>query len=217
MAGINLLSPTGFAVARPGLAMSPNYQGRVYAVKRGYLLNIGMGDVVKTLTNADPNGGGQGYVGIANPNDVNILGIFAGIAGAITDGNLVPALYDINTQNINFGLNGSYQTSITPAVGTDIGIYVYDDFTATFKVQYSGGPISGASWRGQNITFGGNGAPNSAGRSTAFLTGLATTGTLPFRVVGSFGVVGGPQDPTATNPWLEVSMNTNEILNPVGV
>lgn len=217
MAGTNLFSPTGFAVARPGLAMSPNYQGRLYAVKRGYLLNIGMGDLVKTLGSGDPNGGGQGYVGIANPGDANILGIFNGIAGSVINGNLTPALYDINLQGINFGLNGSYQTSITPVVGADIGVWIYDDFSATFKAQYSGAALSGASWRGQNITFGGNGAPNSAGRSTAFLTGLGTTSTLPFRVVGTFGVLGGPQDPTAANPWIEVSMNTNEILNPAGV
>jgi hypothetical protein len=215
--GINLLSPTGFAIARPGIGAAPNYQGRVYAVKRGYLLNIGMGDVVKTLTSGDPNGGGQGYIGIANPSDANVLGIFNGIAGAIVDGNLIPGLYDSNLQGVNWGLNGSYQSTILPVAGTDIGVFIYDDWTTTFKCQYSGGPISGASWRGQNITFGGNGAPNSAGRSTAYLTGLATTSTLPFRVVGTFGVTGGPADPANTNPWLEVQMNTSENLNPTGV
>lgn len=217
MAGTNLFQPNGFSIARPNLGMAPNYQGNIFWIKRGYTLNIGMGDVVKTLTSGDPNGGGQGYIGLANPNDPNILGIFNGIAGMGTFGNLAPGLYDTNLQGLNFGLNGSYQSTILPPAGQDIAVYIHSDQTATFKVQYNG------TWtamvpRGQNITFAGNGAPNSAGRSTAYIASpLGTSSALPFRVVGSFGLIGGPQDPSAANPWLEVMINTSENVNPAGI
>jgi hypothetical protein len=66
---------------------------------------------------------------------------------------------------------------------------------------------------------GTNGAPNIAGVSTLALdfSTLATTATLPFRVVGNYGVTGGPQDPGNNNPWIEVRINTSEVLSATGI
>ena len=97
-----------------------------------------------------------------------------------------------------------------------------DQFVADSDVRVDiDGGVYDQSWRGKNIGFvdASNGAPNFAGQSTLVLdySSLATTATLPFRVLGVAGLPGGPQDPANTYPWIIVKMNTAEVLNPTGI
>lgn len=202
--GTNLLQPYGLQLNRNAIGSAGNYQGRPYKIKKAYATSIGKGDPVKLGT-----GGNQGYIVLATTADANILGIF----------NAVLPYYDATIQGISHGLNGAYSSSNNAS--DDVNVLVYDDPFQTFIAQASGGPYS--NWQGRNINFlapavTGPGIPNAAGISTTALDGasVATTAALPFQVIGTVGVTGGPQDPANTNPWLEVRLNTASMLNPTG-
>lgn len=214
---INQLAPMGLLQSSLGNGASPTYQPSIYKIKKGYASNIGIGDLVKTLT-----GGNQGYVGIATLNESAILGVFTGItsnpaspgiAGAQGDG-----YYDLSIQQYVYGLNGAYQSTANPI--SDIGAKVVDDPNAIFRVQMSGGPWT-ESMRGQNINFlaATNGVPNASGISTLAVdaTTINTTNTLPFRLVGLSGIPGSGQDPGNTNPWVLVRLNTPEYASSTGI
>lgn len=204
--GINLLQPYGLQVNRNFIAGAPTYQANQFAIKQGYASNIGKGDPVKFGT-----GTNEGYIVLASPADVNILGIFQGVL----------SYYDATMQGTAHGLNGAYQSSANP--NGDVPCLVYSDPFTSFICQVNGGPFLN-SWPGRNINIvaaGGGvgpGLPNISGLSTVALDGtsVASTNTLPFRIIGTVGVVGGPQDPTFTNPWLEVRINTSSVLNAAG-
>lgn len=206
--GTNLLQPYGLQVNRNALGSAPNYAGKQYFIKAGYGSNIGKGDPVKFGT-----GGNQGFIVLAAPTDTGIIGTFEA----------VQPYYDQTQQATTHGLNGAYQSTANP--NGNIACFVRDDPFATFIAQVSGGPWL-ATWAGQNINFlaavgtvSGPGNPNISGISTVALDGasVANTNTLPFQIIGTVGVVGGPQDPTNTNPWIEVRMNTAQMLATTGV
>lgn len=210
----NTLAPNGLVYSRQRAGGSATMQANVYKVKRLYASNIGIGDIVKTLTGAS-----QGYIGLGTNVDTSLLGIFQTIVGSgIIGGAAGSGYYDINTQTYSYGLNGSYQSTIVPAVGTDIAVSIIDDPFAVFRAQLSGVAWSEA-YRGANVNFVANGAPNASGISTAYLDGttIANTNTLPFRILGLSGQYGGPQDPSNTNPWIEVCLNTPEASNSTGI
>lgn len=197
----NLLQPTGFQLNRNFTGAAPTYQGNLFYIKQGYGSSIGKGDPVKFGTGAN-----QGRIVLAGPADTNILGFF----------NAVLPYYDATLQATSHGLNGSYQSTANP--NGDIQCLVYSDPFATFTAQVNGGPFL-QTWQGQNINFLANTGPQISGVSTVALDGtsVANTSTLPFQIIGTVGIAGGPQDPTLTNPWLEVRMNTAQILSPTGV
>jgi hypothetical protein len=199
----NLLAPNGLSFARNRLAGSNSLQAQKFKIKAGYASSIAMGDLVKTLT-----GGSQGYIGLSGVGDTSCLGVFAGVL----------LFYDSATQLNSHGLNGSWVASSSP--NADVDCLVISDPYAAFIAQVSGGTYS-TSWRGMNIDFltATNGAPNASGRSVLALdfSTLATTNTLPFRIVGPAGVSGGPQDPENVNPWVEVRLNTAEELSATGI
>lgn len=201
----NLLAPNGLSAARNVIGAAPTYQANAFFIKSGYASAIGMGDLVKTGTIAN-----QGYVTISALADTGTLGVFAGVL----------PFYDQTLQAISHGLNGSYPTTANPVSGQDVPCLVISDPFATFIAQVNGGTYANT-WRGQNINFttGTNGVPNISGRSILSLdfTTLGTSNTLPFRIVGPVGVTGGPQDPANTNPWVEVRLNTSELLNSTGI
>jgi hypothetical protein len=198
----NLLQPYGFQVTRNALGLAPNYSAKLYQILNGYGTNLGKGDPVKWGT-----GTAQGTLILATPSDTNIVGIF---------GSVLP-YYDTSQQQTSHGLNGSYQSTAAPSAGTNVNCVIYDDPFATFVCQVNGGPFL-QTWQGQNINFLA-GAPNSSGISTIALDGttVGTSNTLPFQIVNVWGVSGGPQDPVNTNPWLEVRMNTAQMLATTGV
>jgi len=199
----NTLAPNGLSVARANMGGAATYQANKFVIKSGYASNIGIGDVVTTGTVSN-----QGYVTIANDAATRVLGIFCG---------LLP-YFDTTMQAINHGRNGAYLSTLTAAA--DLDCLVYSDPLMTFVAQVSGGPWS-ASWLGRNIgwTAATNGVPNFAGRSILSLSAssIADTPDLPFRIVGLAGISGGPQDPSNTNPWIEVRINASEALDPTGI
>lgn len=203
MAGTNLFAPNGLSFDSNRKAASPTYQGNLYYIKQGYATAIGKGDLVKTgaLTL-------QGYIVPANNQDTAVLGVFSAVL----------PYYDATIQGIGHGLNGAWPTNANP--NADVQCLVYDDADGEFIAQVSGGPWA-ASWRGQNINFlaGTNGVPNAAGTSTLALdaTTIGSSSALPFRIVGLAGVVGGPQDPTNTNPFIRVKINTSENNQQTGI
>lgn len=210
----NTLAPNGLVYSRQRAGGSATMQPSIRQIKNGYASAIGLGDLVKTLTGAN-----QGYMGLATNVDTSILGIFAGIVGAgVIPGATGGGYYDRNLQSIAYGLNGSYVATAAPPVGTNIGAAVIDDPFAIFRIQLSGVTWSD-SYYGLNVNFVANGAPNASGISTLYADGttIAATNTLPLRILGPSGVVGGPQDPNNTNPWIEVCLNTPEATNSTGI
>jgi hypothetical protein len=197
----NVLAPRGLQYSRNNFAAAPNYQGNFYNIKAAYGSSIAIGDVVKTGT-----GGDLGYVVIAAPSDTSILGVFGGVL----------PFYNPTIQQTFHGINGSWPAST--AANGPVPALVVSDPGAEFIAQVNGG-VYDPSWRGKNITFASNGAPNFAGQSTLVLdyASLDTTNTLPFRILGVAGLPGGSQDPANTYPWIIVKMNTAEVLNPTGI
>ena len=191
---------------------SPTFQGNQYFIKPGYATKIAIGDVVATdsVTNV-------GYVKLAADGGGanSVLGIFMGVLG----------YYDNTAQQQMYGLNGSWPGASANAAN-DVPCLVCDDQDKIFRAQVSGGPYL-ASWRGKNIDWlhgngtNGNGSPNASGISTLALDGstVATTATLPFRIVGVAGIAGGNHDPTYTNPWILVQLNfgISEFQNNTGL
>jgi hypothetical protein len=197
----NLLQPYGLQVDRNRISGAATYQATQQTIKQGYGSNIGKGDPVKFGT-----GTNQGCIVLAGPTDTNILGIFQGVL----------PYYDATLQGTAHGLNGAYQSTANP--NGNISCLVYDDPFMTFIAQVNGGPFL-QSWVGQNINMAAYTAPNISGISTVALDGttVGLSNTLMFQIVGVYGVSGTPQDPANTNPWLEVRMNTAQILSATGV
>lgn len=198
---LNLLQPTGFQLNRNFIGAAPTYQGNLFLIKQGYGSSIGKGDPVKFGTGVN-----QGRIVLATPADTNILGAF----------NAVLPYYDATLQGTAHGLNGAYQSTANP--NGDIQCLVYSDPFSTFIAQVNGGPFLQA-WQGQNINFLANGGPQISGVSSVALDGgsVGTSNTLPWQIVGTVGFTGTPQDPANTNPWLEVRMNTAQILSSTGI
>lgn len=199
----NLFQPTGMSVVRNRISGANTYQANEKKIKQGYGSSIGRGDWVKAGT-----GTNQGYIILATAADTASIGQFLSV---------LPYL-DSTQQATAYGLNGSYQATSNPA--GDVGCLVIEDPFVTFMMQVSGGPFA-QSWVGQNINIlvGSNGVPNSAGVSTLALDAstIGISNTLPFQIVGALGVTGGPQDPANTNPWIEVRLNTSQMLSATGI
>lgn len=200
--GTNLLQPSGLSYCRNRLNGANTYQMNQRAIKAGYGSSIGRGDLVKF-----GSGTYQGYIVLATLTDTNSVGSF----------HAVLPYYDSTQQAMSHGLNGSYQSTSNPSA--DVQSLVGEDPFGTFIIQCSGGTFA-QTWVNQTINFlaGSNGAPNSAGISTMALD-FTTLGApnAPFSIIGAFGVVGGPQDPTNVNPWLEVRLNTSQMLSSASV
>jgi hypothetical protein len=199
----NLFQPNGLTLARNRISGSNTHQANQKAIKQGYGSSIGRGDLVAIGT-----GGNQGYMILGTLAGTTQVGVFQGVL----------AYYDQTQQQTAYGLNGAYQSTSNPSA--DVQCLVYEDPFVTFMAQCSGGTFA-QSWVGQNINFltGTNGAPNAAGVSTLALdyTTLGLTATLPFQIIGVLGVSGGPQDPANVNPWLEVRLNTAQLLSATGI
>jgi hypothetical protein len=93
--------------------------------------------------------------------------------------------------------------------GTAVTAYVIDDPDLIFEIRSSIGlqTLQGNVWN--NASIQGMSLPNAAGLSTATLTGIATTATLPLRIAGLSQKVG--NDNTATANIAEVVFNNFEL------
>lgn len=163
----NQNAPNGFSFVRNFVSAAPTYQTSVYQISSSNAHSFGKGDVVKILN--------TGYIDRALTSDSDFLGVIDRVE-----------YYD-TTQNKKMFLNGWLAPST--ALANSVFAYVIEDPNAVFGVQTNaGGPVTIASV-GNNINFGGNAAPNTTGSavgvSTAYadFSTLATTSTLPFRIV----------------------------------
>jgi hypothetical protein len=97
----------------------------------------------------------------------------------------------------------------TLAGGTLVTAYIIDDPDLVFEIRAGAGlnVAQGSVW--SNAAFQGVGAPNAAGMSTATLTGIATTNTLPLRITGLSQKIG--NDNTSTSNVVEVCFNNFEL------
>ena len=160
----NQNSPNGFSFVRNSQSASPTYQRTVRQIAYGNTNSFGKGDVVKTLS--------TGYIDRALTTDTQVLGILDGCE-----------YYDTFLQKKVYS---NAWLAPTTALANSVIAYVIDDPQAVFAVQSgNGGPVTYGSV-GNNINFKGNAAPNtSTGISVAYadFTTIATTNTLPFRIV----------------------------------
>ncbi|MGO8915766.1 MAG: hypothetical protein ACLQJR_07655 [Stellaceae bacterium] len=92
---------------------------------------------------------------------------------------------------------------------TAVTAYIIDDPDLIFEIRSGAGlqTIQANVW--ENAAIQGMGAPNAAGMSTATLTGIATTSTLPLRITGLSQKVG--NDNTSTSNIVEVVFNNFEL------
>lgn len=202
--GTNPFVPNGLTLsgARTRMGGAATYQNNSCVIKAGYGSAISRGDLVNAGTGAL-----AGYAVLSLLADTQSWGVFT----------TVYPYFDSTAQQTMHGLIGSYPANANPS--TDIQASLVDDPGVTFVAQVSGGPWQQL-WNNQNINFlaGTNGVPNITGQSTLALDAstIGTTNTLPFRIVGPIGTVGGPQDPTNSNPWIEVRLNTSIQLSQTG-
>jgi hypothetical protein len=210
MVATNNYAPTGFSPLRNIRSAAGNYAALEYAIAGAYGTNIMVGDPVSI------NSSGL-IIAVSGTaaSPTNFIGIFAGVL----------PYYDTVLQATGHGLNGAYITTISPVSGNNVPCLVYTDPDMSFGVQVSasGSPFLQA-WQGYNCTWlsttiNQNTAGN--GRSVAAIdynttNNIGTTNTYPFRIIGPIGgqlstigqSFGGPQDPNANNPWIEVKMNS---------
>lgn len=212
----NNFAPTGFSPLRQIRSSAGDYAALPYAIAGAYGTNIMVGDPVSI--NA------SGLIIAASgtaASPTNFLGIFAGVL----------PYYDTVLQATGHGLNGAYITTLSPVSGNNVPCLVYTDPDMSFGCQVSA-PTSPflQTWQGFNCTWLSTSLSqntNGNGRSLAAIdfnttNAIGTTSTYPFRIIGPMGgqlstigqSFGGPQDPNANNPWIEVKMNgSNAFMN----
>jgi hypothetical protein len=185
----NVFAPTGLVYSRNKLGAAPTYQAQQMVIQSAYSSNIPMGAAVVET---------GGYVTICADNPSRITGVFAGVL----------PYYNTTLQGTDHGRNGAWVAS--SASNAAVPCLVITDPWAIFRLQCSG-ITPAATWPGLNLNWiaGTNATLSTSGISV--LAGDSSTpaanAAFPFVIEGLAGVVGGPQDPTTTNPWLEVRIN----------
>lgn len=196
----NTLSPSGFAPVRRLDGAVPNY-GMVQAnIAYNNTNKIAFNDPVKLLS--------SGFIDVMASTDTSIFGIFKGCEYW----DPVSAIY-----RFSMSWPAAAGLSSTEAVLARVMV----DPMEVMQVQVSGGPLVQADiGTNINILASSSGAPNSAGMSTCALdfTTLATTATLPFRVVGIVqSGIGALYNPATANNFAEVIFNTSALTSRTGI
>lgn len=200
----NTLAPTGLSPARSFLGNSPTYQGTQRLILGAYTTTIGYGDVVAI----GDSGVTQGYVELAPDGASSILGVFGG---------LLPYFSSVTQQTVN--RNGWSTDSGAP---TTVGCIIFDQYGIVFQAQLNGAYTQDMAGKNIDWTAATNGAPGSGPSYISTLSLDASTvgvsNTLPFKIIGLAPTLpGGPQDPSNTNPIIEVVMNTAQMLSAGGI
>ncbi|GEM_PF-2338378 len=196
----NILAPGGFSNSRLLKGSAPNYATRDAYIAYNYGTKIAYGDPVFL----NSSGNIQLYV----KGGTTIHGIFRGC------NYLDPSSRRVQWYNSWMAPGGVASTTVVEAK-VDI------DPDMVFICQVSGGPVTQADV-GLNIDILANssGNPTYAGMSVCALDAatIASTATLPFRIVGLVGepgfVVG--YNPAAANNLVQVVMNTSDITTRTG-
>lgn len=199
----NALSPFGLRPVRNLISGSNTYQASIRRILGTYATTIGFGDVVSI----NPGGAGQGYTILAPDGAASTLGVFQGV---------LPYYSTTISQTVN--ASGWVADAGAP---TFVECMVVDDPNIVFQAQLSGA----FTWSmvGQNIdwTAATNGAPGAAPSRISTLsldvTTVGVANTLPFKILGLASTFPGGIDPTDTNPWLEVKLNTAQLASSGGI
>jgi hypothetical protein len=200
-------APNGLQWLRPKFANMPNFATtNRYFIKKGYGTAIAFGDLVYTQNSGSGN---QGYIApyttegsVGGGTVGGILGVFLGCA----------PYYDLTYQT---EINKNFWAGTENPSG-DVDAFICDDPLQVFLAQCNGGPITTAH-RGLNIDFGGGGLPNALGQSVGYLdfATVATTSTLPLRIVGWSNRAAYGYDPTSATSANQPTYNYAEVsLNP---
>lgn len=186
----NTQAPNGFSVLSRYDGAAPNYPFVYRQIASSNTTVIGFGDPVEDL--------GNGYIDLAAGATTTIYGIFIGCEYVDSS---IGKRWSLSWPGVTTGVSGTIQA------------HIINDPSAQFLVQAGGAtPIVNFTDIGANATFGGAGAPNAAGISTAYLDAstVNTTNTLAFRIMG-FGQRP-DNDVTSNYNWAVVKMN-NQVFN----
>lgn len=189
----NILAPFGFRLTAVTGQNSPNNRLTARKISKSNSTAIFHGDPVTSLS--------TGYIAQSAAGTTQIAGIFVGC------------------KYLSTALGRTIWNNYWPGsdAAQDVEAYIIDDPTAVFMAQVNGGPVALADV-GSNINFTLTTAGNtSSGISGAALDGttVATTSTLPFRIVGyvgdtEFSGVGPGSDPTSANNYVFVTFNNQD-------
>ncbi len=202
----NTLSPNGLSPVRNFISGSNTYQATQRLILGSYATQINFGDVVSI----GPSGVTQGYVILAADSASSTLGVFGG---------LLPYYNSSIGQTIN--KNGWVSDSGAP---TTVGCLIYDDPFIVFQAQLNGAYTQNMAGKNINWTAATNGAtsgpvgPSYISVLSLDAASVDVSNTLPFKIIGLAATLpGGPQDPSNTNPIIEVRLNTSQMLASGGI
>lgn len=202
----NVLAPFGFRFISLLSAAAPNYAPTARKVALGNTTAIFKGDPVVQLS--------TGYIAQATAGTTQIAGIFDGCEYlSISQGRTVRSPYWPGSD-----------------AAADVTAFVIDTPEAVFVAQCNGGPLTLAAV-GNNINFAlgtGNTSNGQSGATVSYAT-LATTSTLPFRVInfggntgsnyadGPPGIVGNGSDGTTAYNFAYVAFNNQDYKSLTGI
>lgn len=204
----NTLAASGFQDSFQMGGQAPTYAQRVYQISTTLSSQIAFGDPVRLLA--------TGLIDKYASGGTTVAGIFKGVS-----------YYDPNAARTVF--TKAWLAPTLPA-NTVVRAFVVNDPFAVFQVQANGAVAVAQSNVGNNIdiTIGSSGAPNAqSGISTCSVltSSIATTSTLPFKLLGIVGFQQAVVQPalypgydgSQANNWVEVTFNTNALLQTTGI
>jgi hypothetical protein len=201
----NAAAPSGFQTLRRYDGAVPNYGSREETIAYNYGTRINYGDPVYKTT--------SGTIALYANGGTTIHGIFRGCR-----------YLDPNTLKTEW--YPAWRTPTLPST-TTVFAQVDADPNLTFMAQMIGSALTTSSiGLNMDITAGTSGSTTLlSGYSVCSLSGTAaSTNTLPFRIIGIIGNLGGLLTPAINaayngsydNQWLEVVMNTNDMTTRTG-
>lgn len=181
-----------------GTGSSPTYEQNVRKIKSDNTTAIFFGDAVIPLS--------SGYIGQATANTVQLAGIFAGCKYLSTS--------QKRTVWSNFWPGAD--------AAADVEAYIIDDPNAKFLVQVGGTAVTLADI-GSNIQLNVGTGNTATGISGMYAESVATTITLPFKVVGLVQDPPGANGTDATSAYNQIIVQFNNTAarangaGPVGI
>src|SRR5258708_31871266 len=203
----NTLAATGFNDSFQAGGAAPTYAQRTYQIVSTLTSQIAFGDPVRFLA--------SGYIDKYASGGTTICGIFKGCR-----------YFDVNAGRKIFS---NAWKAPTLSANTIVEAFVVNDPMAVFQVQANGAVAVAQSNVGANvdITVGSSGSMSLSGLSTCSVltSSIATTGTLPFKILRIVGYQQGVVQPalfpgydgSQANNWVEVTFNTNALLQTTGI
>lgn len=204
----NTLAASGFQDSFQSGGQAPTYAQRVYLLSTTLTSQIGFGDPVRLLS--------TGFIDKYASGGTTVAGIFKGVS-----------YYDPNSGRTIF--TRAWLAPTLPA-NTPVRAFVVNDPFAVFQVQANGAVAVAQTNIGNNvdITINSSGLPNAqSGISTCSVltSSIATTATLPFKIMGIVGFQQAVVQPalypgydgSQPNNWVEVTFNTNALLQTTGI